>query len=390
MLITARERRARLAARHALAAPYDDIEAATDAILCWHATENSTVYLSLAARVAGLSAAEIDAALYRDRIVVKQMAMRRTIFAMPRDLLPAAIGAAGRRVAEQERRKTVRELAASGIDDADSWLAGVEEEVVAALGDEQLSAAQLRAKVPAADTRFVVAPGTKWGGEQPLAPRLLTILSAAGRVVRAGNAAPWRISRPTWAAMDAWLGEAVEPTSSEEGYRVLVERWLRRFGPGTETDLVWWLGATKGVVRRALADVGAVAVDLEGSSESGWVLPDDLGSTPDPEPWVALLPVLDPTTMGWKQRDFYLGPHAEHLFDWAGNAGNTAWCDGRIVGGWAQLEDGRIVVQPLEDIGADALAALRDRAQALEEWIGDARLSTPFLSPLMRSARAGR
>ena len=90
------ERRARLAAgtpsppRPASA----DAEAATRAMTVLHSTEPPTVYLSLAARVDGLTVADVDRALYDDRTLVKQLAMRRTLFVFPRDLLPAAWGSA--------------------------------------------------------------------------------------------------------------------------------------------------------------------------------------------------------------------------------------------------------------------------------------------------------
>jgi len=85
------ERRARLAERHALA-PVDRVdspEAATRAMTELHATEPATVYLSCWARVRSLSLTDIDRALYDDRTLVKQLAMRRTLFVFPRDLLPA-------------------------------------------------------------------------------------------------------------------------------------------------------------------------------------------------------------------------------------------------------------------------------------------------------------
>jgi hypothetical protein len=56
-------------------------------------------------------------------------------------------------------------------------------------------------------------------------------------------------------------------------------------------------GATVAAVRRALADLHAVAIDLEG--QTGYLLPDDLEPVGPVEPWAALLPPLDPTTMGW-------------------------------------------------------------------------------------------
>jgi hypothetical protein len=95
-----------------------------------------------------------------------------------------------------------------------------------------------------------------------------------------------------------------------------------------------------GPAMRKSARVSAAFRPLRDDGQVGYVLPDDLEATPEPEPWVALLPVLDATTMGWKERDWYLGPHRAALFDSAGNAGPTIWVQGRIVGGWAQRPSG--------------------------------------------------
>jgi hypothetical protein len=78
-----------------------------------------------------------------------------------------------------------------------------------------------------------------------------------------------------------------------------------------------------------------------------------------------LLPPLDPTTMGWSERDWYLGPHRPQLFDTSGNAGPTAWWDGRIVGGWRQLDDGEVTLQLREDVGAEGAQALEREAERL-------------------------
>jgi hypothetical protein len=137
-------------------------------------------------------------------------------------------------------------------------------------------------------------------------------------------------------------------------------------------------------VRRARAELRAVEVDLDG--QAGWLLPDDLEPVEPVEPWAALLPSLDPTTMGWAQREWYLGPHRPQLFDTSGNAGPTAWWDGRIVGGWAQDDAGAVVVQVLEDVGAEALRALEDEAARLTAWLAGTRVLPRFPSPLAKAA----
>ncbi|MGH9089451.1 MAG: DNA glycosylase AlkZ-like family protein [Acidimicrobiales bacterium] len=71
-----------------------------EAVVCLHATEPANVYLSAWAR-SGASRADVDLSLYTDRSIVRQLAMRRTVFVFPRNLLPALRGSAAARVADQ-------------------------------------------------------------------------------------------------------------------------------------------------------------------------------------------------------------------------------------------------------------------------------------------------
>ena len=78
------------------------------------------------------------------------------------------------------------------------------------------------------------------------------------------------------------------------------------------------------------------------------------------------------------------GRTATALFDTNGNAGPTVWWDGRIVGGWAQRKSGEVVLRFLEDAGADAVAAAEEQAGRLQEWLGPARITPRFRTPLER------
>jgi hypothetical protein len=182
--------------------------------------------------------------------------------------------------------------------------------------------------------------------------------------------------------MVEWL--AVKPgTATPEVARAeLVRRWLRTFGPATVTDVKWWFGNTLTWARHALRDIDAVEVDLDGTP--GFALRDDLDVEPDVDPWAALLPGLDVTTMGWYDRGWYVGEHRGQVFDTNGNGGTTAWWNGRIVGGWGQDADGRVQVRAVEDVGRDAQRALQRRAAELTEWLDGVRVSPRFPSPLSR------
>ena len=382
------ERRARLARRHRLAPGTEaaDVADAARAVVCLHATDPATVHLSAWARVPGVTVDDVGRALYDDRTLVKHLAMRRTLFAVPVEALPDVQAGASTRVAERERRRLVKLVEqAELVEDGGRWLARAEAAVLDELSNGRpATSSELRDRIPLLEGSLTIGEGRSWGGATAVGPRVLTVLSASGSIVRSTNAGRWTASRPRWSATTAWLGAPIPEVGAEEALAGLVSRWLRAFGPGTEDDIVWWLGATRTAVRAALRAVHAVEVDLDGPSV-GHLLPDDVEPEDAVEPWAALLPALDPTTMGWTGRDWYLGPHRDLLFDTNGNAGPTAWWDGRIVGGWRQRDSGEVELQVLEDVGRDAMRALRRRAEELSAWFDGERVLPRFPSPLWRA-----
>lgn len=384
--VSDRERRARLGVRHALAPSFNvgSPEAVVSAMTVLHATEPTTVHLSCRARAPGATIDDVDHSLYSARSLVKQLAMRRTLFVFPRDLLEAAWGSASARVATAQRTRMVKDIVDSGVDpDGEAWLERARAEVLRVLSEhpEGLTARELRTQAPAIAAKIEPSTGEPWS-----ASRILVYLGARADILRGENVGDWLVSRPRWTLTRHWLGEDPVRHEATDGYRELVRRWLRSFGPGSEEDLVWWLGSTKTAVRRALADLDAVEVSLD-RGERGFLLPDDLDPVQAPGPWVALLPVLDPTTMGWRGRDFYLGPHASRLFDSAGNAGTTAWVDGRVVGCWVQDDAGAVQVRLLERVPPRARSALRSEAAKLTAWLAGTRIRSSLQSPAMRAAR---
>jgi hypothetical protein len=100
-----------------------------------------------------------------------------------------------------------------------------------------------------------------------------------------------------------------------------------------------------------------VPVTVDGDAgvrpETAWLLPDDLDPVDEPDTWATLLPSLDPTVMGWKQRHWYAGEHGRFghtVFDRNGNAGNSILADGVVVGTWAHRLDGSVAVRYLEPV----------------------------------------
>jgi hypothetical protein len=242
------ERRARLARRHRLAPGHraGGVVEATESMVCLHATDPSTVYLSAWARVDGMAVPDMERALYVDRSLVKHLAMRRTLFVFPRATLSFAQAGASNRVADTERRRLIRHVEEAGLQkNGERWLTKASEQVLAALSDgREATSSELRDEIPLLEGAIAYGEGKSWAGNLPVGPRVLTTLSAAGRIVRASNDGGWTTSRPRWTSTASWLGEEIAPLPDHEGVAGIVERWLRTFGPGTVADIKWWLGST--------------------------------------------------------------------------------------------------------------------------------------------------
>ena len=384
------ERRARLARRHHLAPSAraaDAVEVAR-ALVALHGTDPASVFLAVWARMRTPEVEAVERALYDERALVRMLGMRRTMFVVPVELAPVVQASCTRAIAVQQRKLLVQLLERAGIaDDPGSWLHEVEDATVRALEARgQAFAAELSQDEPRLREQLLLAEGKRYEAKVNISSRVLFLIAAEGRIVRGRPRGSWISSQYQWAPTSKWLAGGIAELPAEAATAELVRRWLGAYGPGTAADLKWWTGWTAGEVKRALAAVGPAEVELDGGP--GLVLADDLEPVTAAEPWVALLPALDPTVMGWSRREWYLGGHGPALFDRSGNPGPTVWLDGRVVGGWAQRKDGEIAFRFLEDVGAEALAAVQAEAERLGRWIGPIRVTPRFRTPLERELGA--
>jgi hypothetical protein len=268
--------------------------------------------------------------------------------------------------------------------DAATWLEDVEARVMGALAVRgEATAVELTEDVPELGLKLTFGEGKRWGGKVGVSTRVLFVMATDGRILRCRPRGSWISSQYRWAATSSWLAAGLPEVEPGRARRDLARRWLRTYGPGSLIDLEWWTGWGVRQTRKTLGEIEAVEVDLDGAS--GYLLGDDLDPVTDPEPWVALLPGLDPTVMGWKERSWYLGEHQSALFDRNGNAGPTVWADGRVIGGWAQRKDGEVVFRLLDDdVGAEVAASIGVEADRLGTWLGNVRITPRFRTPLER------
>ncbi|MCA9571884.1 MAG: AlkZ family DNA glycosylase, partial [Myxococcales bacterium] len=314
----------------------------------------------------GYLAPHLDDAIAEGR-VWRVHAMRRTLWVVGDHEVGTLDAAVGASIAEKERKRFAGWLP----DDVD--LAGVEDAVVEVVRENPgIATRELSTLVPVLARRITMGTG-KWAAEAALGSRLLMILAFDLRLARGAPAGSWKSSQYGW-----YVPRDVERPGPRQARAALVRRYVERFGPVTETDVKWYTGLSVRQTREALGDAGAIEVAIEGGT--AWDAPDA------PEPAAtsggSLLPGLDPTPMGYKERSWFLGEHEGRLFDRNGNIGPTLWVDGRIVGGWAVTSDARVVLHPLEAVGSGAMDALRAEAAVVEGWLQGVSVTPRFRTPL--------
>jgi hypothetical protein len=336
----------------------------------------------------GSAGPDVDGSLYEERTLLRIIGMRRTLFVFPLELAAVVQAACTESIAAAQRRRYAKLIEEGGIaKDGLRWLDRVSATTLKALQARGAAfAAELSSEVPQLRKKVHYGEGKSWAGSTSMTTWVLFLLAAEGKIVRGRPRGKWTSSQWSWVPVEEWLKEPLARLEPEEARVELASRWLKAFGPAGVDDLKWWTGWTLTQARAALAAIGAVEVDLDG--RSGFILSGDDESEPEVEPWAALLPALDPTVMGWKERDWYLGEHRPALFDTAGNAGPTVWWNGRIVGGWSVRKDGELPFRLLEDVGADAVAAIEVEAAGLGAGLGETKVLPRFATPLARELSA--
>jgi hypothetical protein len=390
--ITDALRRDRLARRHRLvpAERIDDVAAIADSVVALHSTDPSTVYLSAMARMAHPSIEAVSSALYDDRTVVRHHAMRRTLWVFTPQTARWAHAACTLALATTHWKQLAKMAEDSGIaDDGVAWAASARAEALAALASlGTATARELGKAVPALTQKLHLSVGTKNVPISGAHTRLLLNLGFDGAIVRGRPSGSWNNSEYPWSVAELWVPGGIAGEDVDTGAAELARNYLARFGPATLADIQWWAGWTAGITKRALAAIQAVEVDLDDGV--GWVLPDDLDDEAASS-WMAFLPALDSTTMGWKERAWYLGDLAKFggpVFDVNGNAGPTIWVDGRVVGGWAQRKSGDIAYQLLADVAPRRQKSIATEAERVQGLIGDGRVIGRFPAPLQKELLA--
>jgi hypothetical protein len=199
-------------------------------------------------------------------------------------------------------------------------------------------------------------PKTAWNG-----------LAQLVHLVRVPPSGTWEQRRANrYALAEQWLGE---PQIEEPAAIIhLVRRYLGGFGPASRADVASWTGLTATTLKPALAAIelrifrdedGRELIDLPDAP-----LPDEDVAAP-----VRFLPVWDANLLVHARRTGILPEvYRPRLFSTrTPHSFPTFLVDGAVAGTW-RYEDGRLTLDPFDEISLRDRRAVDEEAERLRAW----------------------
>jgi hypothetical protein len=304
--------------------------------------------IGLGIRVDRVTQAEIRAALWETRTLVKTWSLRNTLHLVPADEVTMwtaarrAIGDPWHAAWELDAKKAERLLRAfaDALDGRALERQELAEDVAARVGGE------LRERLL-----------SQWGD--------LVSLGVYGDVVCFGAN---RGAKVTFVRPDQWLGRH-EPRDSVESLREVCRRYVAAYGPALPQSFTAWFGCgLKPAQARELFDALEVEpVDVEGKTM--WVLRGDTHEAQTSA--IRLVPQYDAYVMGFRERERFVPDEAKPGMGFEGVAGSS-WLlvDGVIAGGWTRTKQGKRLAIEVTPFAPVPRAQVEAEAERIAETVG--------------------
>ncbi|HLA42686.1 MAG TPA: crosslink repair DNA glycosylase YcaQ family protein [Aggregatilineales bacterium] len=336
-----------------------------------HATDHTTPYLSLLARIEDFAWENLADRLYASRQFYRLRCMRGTIH-----LIPAAHKQMIRCIYDLREQDTYREFTEYGISmDEALELRFFITEVLQQYGAQ--STATIKKLL---DPELIFMHEDRYGHQNSSAAPVMHWMWELGLLDSGAGISDWRKKDNHFRLSDDL------PPDCEDAKRtaadVSLARWyFERYAPAAFEDWTWWAGFN---VARSRAAFDAlqdelVKVKASGIFENLWLFEsnvDSLTASPDSVPeMVRLLPYEDALTKAYKDTRYRFydsyGLAGDVAFSKMGEAYPTIWVDGRIIGTWSWKRKASepMTVEPFEQITKATRKRLKPEVDRVSHFI---------------------
>ena len=302
----------------------DEILTITDNICGLHGTGTIEPYLSLFARMNHFNKESLDKELYINKNLGRIRGMRKTLFVETKEMIPLVYNL----IKSQTAQRDEMYLKYTGI--SKNEYEKISNQILTLLSQEELSTSEIKKKL---------------NSEKDITP-IVSIMCDEMLLIRGKPLKSWRDRRVYYAPFETYFPDIdLNQYSETKAIQILIEKYIKTYGPVTEEDVAWWLGTTKTKVKKALSTIKPYLemVKIEGSNFNYFLYKNELDSIEPPssetETIINVLPGLDPYIMGYKNRERYVANNFyDYVFDSTGNGTTTILINGSVSGIWDFIE----------------------------------------------------
>jgi hypothetical protein len=298
----------------------DDILKISEDLCGLHGTGTIEPYLSLFVRMNNFKKEDLDTELYVKKTLGKIRGMRKTLFIETKELIPIVHNVIKYQTVKRDNKYLeIREISKSEYRE-------LSDKILYLLNEKEMSTTELKKALNS--QKDIVA--------------VISVMCDEMLLIRGKPLKSWRDRRLYYSPFNKYfpeinLNEFTESKSTE----LLIERYIKSYGPVTENDIIWWLGITKGKARSAIdklhSKLELIKID---QFEHEYIIHKQdiktLSNMKDSnESSINVLPNLDPYIMGYKDRERYVDyNYYKYIFDRSGNGTTTILLDGHVNGIW--------------------------------------------------------
>jgi hypothetical protein len=347
-MATAREalRRERIA-RHGFAErPCATPLAAAALTTALQAQDTPASKLGIRARAAGLTEADVGAAIDDDRSIARTWLMRGTIHLVATADLRWLVRLIGPSIARKYRTRW-RQIGLS-----DELLERMVDALPAVLADGPLTRHEIKVAVG--------ERGVALDSPDPQAHTHAVVHASTTGLICRG---PDRGREATFVLVDDWVPDAPDGPSGDDALAELARRYFAAFSPATAADFGAWSGLAAGrAVELIRAELTAADVDGRPGFRLGEV---------EPARGLRLLPAFDNYLIGYQDRAALIDPENYAEVYQGGMIRPVILLDGRVVGTWAvQRAKRQLTVRPFGSLSRAAWRGVEAEAADVGHFLG--------------------
>ncbi len=315
--------------------------------------------MQLWARRHDLTRADIQAALYKSRTLVKTSLMRQTLHFITAADFSIYISALKRSRVEALRRIMSRFGVAPK--EADTMTKSIVDALHAGPMTQPELIEQIIPKVGKKLRKYI---------ELAWSIQVFRLALVEGLICYG----PERGNKTAFVRVDQWLPEQ-RAVDEHEAKQILLRRYLRAYGPATLKDFSKWAGMPMPEARAVWQSLEEELVEVNIEDKKGWLRREDYGQLVNnsrDDLILRLLPHFDPYLLGHADKNHLVGAdNYKRVYRNQGWISPVVLLNGRIIGGWSYTRNGKqlsLQIEPFEKFSKTIHAGIEEEAASLGDF----------------------